>query len=229
MTLAVLKHGWQWDFMAQMFSLKGPSIERMKMKFIDIVSLLVYENYVELQAKKWKMAYIEEKNVGFKNFPMARYATDVTFEQSFRPSESVGEGKLYFSRRYKFYGHKTEISVLRNGLAIGCRAHKPESVSDLNIFEAISSFHGKQLRKKREVEMEDEGPLRDELSNVLAVLYNKVYYRAHGYCGVIYPQKKAINGTLTPGEISQNRHISSDRIIVENVFGRLCGLWKVMT
>ena len=91
---------------------------------------------------------MEGKNIGFKNYPMSRYATDVTFQQSFRPSGSFEEGKVYFSGKHKRYGYTTEVSVLPNGLAIGCRAQEPGSVSDLKIFEAMTSFHASQLRKR---------------------------------------------------------------------------------
>ena len=159
-----------------MFCLKGPTFERMIMKFIDIISYPVFEHYVEYQGKKWKMAYMAGKNIGFKNYPMARYATDVTFQQSFRPSGSLEEGKLYFSGKHKLYGYKTEVSVLLNGLAIGCSAHEPGSVSDLKIFEAMTSFHATQLRKREgENDMDDDGPLSDEYPHFWALLCDKGY------------------------------------------------------
>ena len=65
MTLAVLKHGGQWDFLAKMFSLKGPTFERMIMKFIDIISYPVFEQYVDFQGKKWKMELMSRKNIIF--------------------------------------------------------------------------------------------------------------------------------------------------------------------
>ena len=106
MTLAVLKHGGQWDFLAKMFRLEGPTFERMIMKFIYIISYPVFEHYVEYQGQKWKIKLMSRKKIGFKNYPIARYATDVTFQQSFRSSGSVEEGKLYFSGKHKLYGHK---------------------------------------------------------------------------------------------------------------------------
>ena len=216
MTFAVLKHGGQWDFLAKMFTLKGPTFERMIMKFTDIISYPVYEHYVEYQSKKWKMAFMAGKNVGFRNYPMALYATDAAFQQSFRPSGSVEEGKLYFSGKHKLYRYKTEVSVLPNGLSIGCSAHEPGSVSDLRIFEAMHSFHAKQLRKKEgEIDMENDGPFKEDFPNYWALLCDKGYCGAHELFRVIHPKKKPINGTLTPADVSDNRHISSDRIIVD--------------
>ena len=38
-----------------------------------------------------------------------------------------------------------------------------------------------------------------------------------------------VSVSVTPSEVKVNRIISRDRIIVENVFGRLCELWTVMS
>ena len=38
-----------------------------------------------------------------------------------------------------------------------------------------------------------------------------------------------VSVSVTPSEVRVNRMISRDRIIVENVFGRLCDLWTVMS
>ena len=55
---------------------------------------------------------MRKKNSTIKNFACARYATDVTFQQSFRASGSVQEGKRGFSGKHKLYGFKVEMSVV---------------------------------------------------------------------------------------------------------------------
>ena len=77
----------------------------------------------------------------FKHFSVACYATDVTFQPSFRCSGSLEEGKKYFSRKHKQYGYKIEISVILNSTAIGCSAHEPGSVSDLTICQRMQYSH----------------------------------------------------------------------------------------
>ena len=89
MTLAVLKTGRQWDFLAKTFSLKGPTFERMALKFRDIISDPVFEHYVEYKCKNWNIELMSGKKIGFKKYRIARYATDVTFQRHFRPSGSV--------------------------------------------------------------------------------------------------------------------------------------------
>ena len=46
--------------------------------------------------------------------------------------------------------------------------------------------------------------------------------------GAVTPFKKPKNGSLTDDQIRANKKISHRRIIVENYFGRLKVLWKIM-
>ncbi|RLN99562.1 hypothetical protein DYB28_006398 [Aphanomyces astaci] len=54
-----------------------------------------------------------------------------------------------------------------------------------------------------------------------------------GYIGVdhtlrgIYPKRHPQNGALDAADVERNRRVSSDRVVVENFFGRVCSLWKV--
>ena len=80
------------------------------------------------------MAKCRLEDRAYSNFEYARYAVDVTFQKSNRPSGNISEGKRYLSGDRKLYGYKLELSVLPTGLAIGCMEHYPGSVSDLEIF-----------------------------------------------------------------------------------------------
>lgn len=57
------------------------------------------------------MDRIKEMKRHFKSFLYERYATDVTFPKSYHPSDFIKEGNV-FSGKNKFYGNKTEVSVL---------------------------------------------------------------------------------------------------------------------
>lgn len=48
---------------------------------------------------------VEEKAL-FKNFKFARDVTDVTFQQSYRISGSLQEGKWFFCGKQKLYGYE---------------------------------------------------------------------------------------------------------------------------
>ncbi|KAF0708896.1 hypothetical protein AaE_013054 [Aphanomyces astaci] len=43
---------------------------------------------------------------------------------------------------------------------------------------------------------------------------------------MIHPKRRPVNGALDASDVQRNRLISSDRVIVENYFGRVCALWK---
>ena len=113
--------------------MEGATFERIILKFVAIISGPIYENYVSHQARRWSMKKMVHTNALFRNYPMARYATDVTFQPSNRLSGNLSESKLYFSKN-GLYGYKLEASVLPNGMAIGCSAHEPGSVSYFRIF-----------------------------------------------------------------------------------------------
>lgn len=226
MVLTVLKCGGQWDFMARVFQQKAPSFERQVGKFIDVMCGYLYEELVEGAAKRYSMKKLEAMNTTFGNFPQARYATDVTFQQSYRPSGNIQEGKLYFSGKHKLYGYKVEVSVLPNGLAIGCSKHYPGSVSDFDIFRKMLTFHEAQLVKPADdLEVEDPEPGHE----TWALLCDKGYQGIKEICRAIHPKKKPANGILSIAEEQENKSISSDRILVENYFGRMVCLWNILS
>ena len=78
-----------------MFGQKTSAFERMVLRFIQLLSELFYEHYVSNQTTRWSMKELHANGHVFKNYPMARYATDVTIQPAFRPSGSVEEGKRY--------------------------------------------------------------------------------------------------------------------------------------
>lgn len=147
MTLAVLKHGGHWDFLGRMFRVKGPTFERLITQFISMISAFVYEKYVLDVNKTWCMKDMTEIGKGFSNYKFARYATDVTFQQSNRPCGNIDEAKKYFSGKHKLYGYKVEVSVLPVGFAIFCSDHYYGSKSDIDIFHEMRSQHRSALEK----------------------------------------------------------------------------------
>lgn len=91
----------------------------------------------------------------FSSFLYRGYAIDVIFQQSYKPSECIQEGKVYFIGKHKLYVYKVEMFVLPVGLAINCTAHYARSVSDLEMFQRNKSFH-KVATKKVDAEKEKE-------------------------------------------------------------------------
>ena len=117
------------------------------MRFVNLFSLELYEVLVLEKAERWTMARLVEEKRSFCNFPYARCATDVTFQQANRPSGNVAEGKKYYSGKHKLYGFKVEVSVLPTGIATQCTEHFPGSVSDIDIIFRNRTFHTTALQK----------------------------------------------------------------------------------
>ena len=109
--------------LARVFHMKVPTFERLVTRFVQLISQFFFACFVEKVGALHKMADLQKSQQKFKSFSEARYATDVNFQQEFRPSESIEEGKRYFSGKHKLYGYKVEVSVMPNGLALGMTVH----------------------------------------------------------------------------------------------------------
>ena len=230
MLLSVLKRGEAWDVMAMSFGISPPSFEKLIMVFLNVVSEFCYENFVEGVQEKWNMTRLSEKNRLFRNKPWALYATDVRFQQSNRPSGNHAESKAWFSGKHKLYGLKTEVSVLPIGFAIDCTNMYKGSVSDKAIMQEGYEKH-RYFTKKNPAEkaLDDQGEFLEHYPDQWAILVDKGYQGCLEGLRVIHPKRKPKGGYLTKEEKKANVEISSDRITVENFFGRLCQLWGLMS
>ena len=180
------------------------------------------------KAERWTMARLVEEKRTFRNFPFARHATDVTCQQANRPSENIAEVKNYYSAKHKLYGYKGEVSVLPTGIAAQCTEHFLGSVSDIDIMHRNRAFHKTALQKVQEEEtIGDVGIWSDKYANAWAILGHKDYQGAAEFLRLIHPSKKLPRGMLGMEDESFNREVSSDRIMVENWFGRMCTLFPV--
>ena len=180
------------------------------------------------QRSKQTMAHFAATNKLFKNQPHALYATDVTFQQTNRPSGNHQESKFMFSAKHKLYGYKMEVLVFPSGLAACASAHRAGSVSDLAIFREMYDFHKTATEKGMDqLTIPDHGPLRGNYPNLWAILTDKGYQGAADDLGVLYPKKKKPHKMLSVNEEEGNKELSSNRVIVEKFFGRMKGLWEV--
>ena len=165
----------------------------------------------------------------FENYPSALYATDVKFQQANRPTGTFSDAKAYFSAKHGLYGFKFECSVSAAGRAVFITRHYPGSKADVSIFEDHAATHTSMLLKT-----EAEGQVQDHCEGAVrypalwAVLVDKGYQGIQNSVRSIQPKKQPRNGSLSADDIERNHRVSSDRVIVENYFGRLCMLWKIM-
>jgi len=176
--------------MGGIFENKGPTLQRLFSRVVEILSPFLCEEYIAKYYEKLSMRTLEKKNAQFKNFPLALYATDAIFQQANRPSGTLLKGKLYFNGKQKLYGYKTEVSVAPTGQAIDVTAHKPGSVSGIVIFLGNLDFHQQALAKHTDDDQDpDTGLLATRYPDSWAVLLDKGYQGAQQYVRAIIPKK----------------------------------------
>lgn len=106
--------------------------------------------------------------------------------------------------------------------------HHPGPISDIDVFRNNIEFHIEQLSKiKSEYRTVDVGPFNYLLERVWAVLGDKGYQGSREMDRMIHTKKKPVGGEMKSTEEEENRVISSDRIIVENFFGRFGNIWTI--
>ncbi|GMF45885.1 unnamed protein product [Phytophthora fragariaefolia] len=222
MMLVVLKNGGTWEMLSIIFHVKTPTFIKTTTSFIRAVVPRLYDDWVSEKAQEENMRKLVTSGHTFVHHPYALYATDVTFQHANRPAGSMTEALPFYSAKHKLYGYKVEVSVSPRGFAINCTVRARGNTADITIFRRNEAFHHTTHRKTDDDRtLQDSGLLSREFPDEWAVL---------GYQGIeqhvrcIHPTK----GTNLPADIvRQNADISSDSIIVENWFGRLCGLWRI--
>ncbi|RQM20220.1 hypothetical protein B5M09_011704 [Aphanomyces astaci] len=100
-----------------------------------------------------------------------------------------------------------------------------DRVSDKAIFDYNLEFHVSDLSKEATEDcIADHG---EEATNQWAVIADKGYQGIQRVVRALLPKKKPAGGILTLEDVRSNDSIASDRVIVENVFGRMKKLWAV--
>ncbi|ETW06322.1 hypothetical protein H310_02606 [Aphanomyces invadans] len=223
-TFVVLKYYQTWEKHAMDFRMKAPTLEKMVLKVIDTVQPVLYDRLVTMPS----MSQLRESNKLFRNFPYAKYATDVKFQPSHRPTGRFGEQKYYYSGKHKLYGLKLEASVSPEGFLADMSLFSPGSVSDVTIFRDRMDVHAAALAKTdTERSINDNGELFAAYPDHWAVLVDMGYTGLTSVARAVYPKKRPANGSLDRHDLDRNAAVSSDRVVVENFFGRVCLLWKI--
>lgn len=190
----------------------------------------LFEQNVLGRADVFLMSKMVQDGRTFQKHRYARYATDGTFKHTNWPSGNLQDAKAYFSGKHKIYGYKVEISVLLNGIEIACSDQFPGATSDVHIMRAMARKHQRNLKNcPDENGISHIGPYLDRHTHAWALPGDKCYQGAFEFVRAVTPRKKPAHGSLTREDEDYNKKLSSDRIILENVFKRLCQLWVVMS
>ncbi|KAH9113011.1 hypothetical protein LEN26_002982 [Aphanomyces euteiches] len=189
MTASVFKNGGKWLTNALVFNIKSPTFQHMITKFISLVSPILYDAWVANVGTDQPMEHIVTSGSAFDHYPCARYATDVTFQQTNTP---IRNPDTYYSQKHHLHGLKVEVSVLPTGHAIHCTKAYPGTESYITIFRKNIDFHLSALLKKPGVQerIQNIGPLLEQFEDSWAVLVDKGYVRLAHTIRAIHPMKK---------------------------------------
>ncbi|KAH9110766.1 hypothetical protein LEN26_013643 [Aphanomyces euteiches] len=212
MVLTFLKHGGSWDVIAALFKLKSSTFSKSITGFIRTIHPHLMQRFVTAVAEKWSMLRLVTTGHQFQNFPHARYAVDCTFQQTHIPLGSFGSKKSYFSKKHGLYGVKIEVSVLPNGFAIGVTPCAKGSVADIAILSRMRISIVRNLPSKMTSQ-----------TFVMTARLLKIFL----INGLFWPTKVTRGSILSMEHEQLNADIATDRVIVENYFGRLKTLWSV--
>ncbi|KAH9109279.1 hypothetical protein AeMF1_015637 [Aphanomyces euteiches] len=224
MLLTLLKHYNTWDKHAADFGISLPTFEKMVMRMMRLTEPVLVSQLVTQVNMKNQC----ESGLSFANHPEALYATDVKFQPAYRPNGPFLDVKRYFSPKHKLYGYKLEGSVAMPGRYVDVSDHHPGSASDVTIFMTRIDKHHLMLTKTEDdKKMVDIGEGSSAFPNLWATLQDKGYQGVDDAIRSIRPTKKPKNASMTRQELKGNNRVSSDRVLVENMFGRTCSLWKI--
>ena len=115
-----------------------------------------------------------------------------------------------------------EVLVNPRGFAINCTKVIEGSVADIQVFRHNLEFHYRMhVKTGQDLELEDCVPMNAQLTQEWSTLARKGYQGLAQQLQDIHPTRAPPGRSLSADEESENDNISSDQVIIENLFGRL--------
>jgi hypothetical protein len=193
LTLYHLKHYHTERYIANEFNIKRTAVQHILEKVIDYL----YEKFVPM------MIQLNEANL---SSPLdssylentVKLITDATVISIHQPEHTADRKKYFHYKSLTNYGNKFQIATDLNGMIVHVSEVVYASIHDTTLFRSST--------------------LPSLLSDHLKVLGDK------GYIGnqyVMTPMKNPQGKKLRGKEVKRNRMISSERVVVENVFHRI--------
>ena len=175
------------------------------------ILLLKYVRWISVSQR------ITEYNIILPDGPTLLGSLDATVQPINRPKV---DQQLYYSGKHKQHCMKTQALVSPTGLLIHFSESVPGSVHDFTLF--------KNSNLKLLIEQENayyQGLFNSNCTTLADAGYQGL---TNLVPGSIPPHKKPRNGNLSDQQKEFNKKTSHRRILVENYFGRLKTLWKIM-
>lgn len=155
----------------------------------------------------------------FQNFPQALGAVDATLIPIQRPKDPI-QNNNYFSGKHGRHGGKIQVTVSPDGRAIHVSPLIPGRRHDAYLFRnsGLAEFMKKTKRTSGKTEITHPALLAD--SGYIGL--DEVYYE------LIVCKKKPLRGELSQKDEETNSKLHSDRVLVENFFGRLKTIFGIL-
>ncbi|ETV88735.1 hypothetical protein H257_00249 [Aphanomyces astaci] len=129
--------------------------------------------------------------------------------------------------KHSFYGYKIEAAVSPDGRCVAMSASHPGSVHDLTIMHSRVKDHEANLAKSPS----DAALPWRTVKPIPWIVGLPCRYGVYWHPALLaWHPSEASAGKWLAGrqcDLERNHAISSDRVIVENFFGRVCSLWQV--
>ncbi|KAE9251571.1 hypothetical protein PF002_g4220 [Phytophthora fragariae] len=229
MVLVVLKNGGAWEMLSNIFHVKTATFIKTITNFVRVVAPRLYDEWVKEKAREesMRMLVTSGRTSGrtFVHHPYALYGTDVTFQQVTGPSttwqkrfHTTVPSTNFTATKLRYRSAPVDLRLTVRSTLVATRMTSPCSGSTKL---STTPRNGKRTRTARCMTRGYSAPSTRTSGRSLA---DKGNQGAEQHVRCIHPTKST---NLPAAVVQQNADISSDRIIVENWFGKLCGLWRI--
>jgi hypothetical protein len=151
-----------------------------------------------------------------EKFPECGMVVDATVQDRGKPVGRYDEAQADFSGKHHFYCLKPQVITDRQGAAIHVTSGVPGAKHDMLLF------------REHVVELEDL--IARHAGQPVSILADKGYIGNPGSPQVVLitPYRKPLPRELTPEQLQWNAAIGSERVIIENFFGRMRAKFDIM-
>ena len=204
--LTWLTSGWTIRGLSNMFGLSPSSVQRTISYAMSGMTNSLKKEY--LPEKRSDITSISK----FKHFPQALGAVDASLIPIQKPKDSMLNND-YYSGKHSMHGAKIQVTVDADGKAIHISPLIPGRRHDAYLFRnsGLAEFMKKVRRGSGRTEITHPALLADSGYTGL----DEIYYE------LIVCKKRPPHGELSQKDFETNSKLHSDRVLVENFFGRL--------
>lgn len=212
-TLVWLHSGLKYSKIGTVFKTNTQNIQRIVTDTVTIIAEPLVAYFLPKTAQR------QPTDKKFAHFPDAVGACDVALLFVNKPKGEVQ--KEWYSAKHKAHGLKLQAIVNPDGICIHYDLSQTGHVHDKKVFDVSSALNFVTVRKVM--------PNRSTTTTYLPLLFDKGYTGVnHYYPSAIVTQKKPVGGELDDEGRQFNHDVESDRVIVENYFGRMRIKWGIL-